>query len=88
MEHSEQSMAYIYIYRLKMPHIQSFYKALKMSWLHKLLDTFNHSPWKVLLLDYIQKWGGSNILFLIRRFHLCGMALRILKYSIKFNLIL
>jgi hypothetical protein len=26
-----------------MPHIQSFYKALKMSWLHKLLDTFNHS---------------------------------------------
>ena len=49
---------------LKMPHIQSFYKALKMSWLHKLLDPFNHSPWKVLLLDYIQKWGGSNILYL------------------------
>jgi hypothetical protein len=43
---------------LKMPNIQSFYKALKMSWLHKLLDPFNHSPWKVLLLGYIQKWGG------------------------------
>jgi hypothetical protein len=31
---------------------------------HKLLDPFNHSPWKVLLLGYIQKWGGSNILYL------------------------
>jgi hypothetical protein len=49
---------------LKMPHIQSFNKALKMSWLHKLLDTFNHSPWKLLLLGYIQKWGGSSILYL------------------------
>jgi hypothetical protein len=46
---------------LKIPHIQSFYKALKMSWLHKLLDPFNHSTSKVLLLDYIQKWEGSNI---------------------------
>jgi hypothetical protein len=35
-----------------------------MSWLHKLLNPFNHSPWKVLLLGYIQKWGGSNILYL------------------------
>jgi hypothetical protein len=35
-----------------------------MSWLHKLLDPFNHSPWKVLLLDYIQKWGGNNILYM------------------------
>jgi hypothetical protein len=49
---------------LKMPNIQSFYKALKMSWLHKLLDPFNHSPWKVLLLGSMQKWGGSNILYL------------------------
>jgi hypothetical protein len=32
--------------------------------LHKLLDPFNHSPWKVLLLGSIQKWGGSNILYL------------------------
>jgi hypothetical protein len=37
---------------IKMPDIQSFYKALKMSWLHKLLDPFNHSPWKVLLLIF------------------------------------
>jgi hypothetical protein len=28
------------------------------------LDPFNHSPWKVLLLGSIQKWGGSNILYL------------------------
>ena len=39
-------------------------RSLKMSWLHKLLDPFHHSPWKVLLLDSIQKWGGSNILYL------------------------
>ena len=47
-----------------MPNIQYFYKALKMPWLHKLLDPFNHSPWKVLLLGSMQKWGGSNILYL------------------------
>ena len=35
-----------------------------MSWLHKLLDPFNHSPWKALLLGSMQKWGGSNILYL------------------------
>jgi hypothetical protein len=35
-----------------------------MSWLHKLLDPFNHSPWKVLLLGFRQKWRGSNILYL------------------------
>jgi hypothetical protein len=52
---------------LKMPHIQSFYKALKMSWLHKLLDPFNHSPRKVLLLGYILKWGGNNILYLSKK---------------------
>jgi hypothetical protein len=52
---------------LKMSHIQSFYKALKMSCLHKLLDPFNHSPWKLLLLGYIQKWGGSNILYLSKQ---------------------
>ena len=49
---------------LKSPHIQSFNKALKMSWLHKLLDTFNHSPRKLRLLGDMQKWGGSNILYL------------------------
>jgi hypothetical protein len=49
---------------LKRPHIQSFSKALKMSWLHKLLDTFNHSPWKLHLLGDMQKWGGINILYL------------------------
>jgi hypothetical protein len=52
---------------LKMSHIQSFYKALKMACLHKLLDPFVHSPWKLLLLGYIQKWGGSNILYLSKQ---------------------
>ena len=47
---------------LKMPNVQSFYKALKMSWLHKLLDPFNPSPWKILLLGSMQKYltGTKN----------------------------
>ena len=32
---------------LKLPHIESFCKALKMSWLHKLLDPMNMSPWRI-----------------------------------------
>ena len=40
---------------LKLPHIQSFCKTLKMSWLQKLLDPMNMSPWKILLLSYIEK---------------------------------
>ena len=31
---------------LKFIHIESFCKALKMSWLHKLLGPLNVSPWK------------------------------------------
>ena len=46
---------------IKMPDIQSFYKALKMSWLHKLLDPFNHSPWKVLLLGSFPHKGNNKI---------------------------
>jgi hypothetical protein len=38
-----------------MPNIQSFYKALKMSWLHKLLDPFNHSPIIIILKFLICK---------------------------------
>jgi hypothetical protein len=39
----------------------SYVKSILFS---KLLDPFNHSPWKVLLLGSMQKWGGNNILFL------------------------
>ena len=51
---------------IKMPHIESFCYALKMSWIHKLLDPLNHSPWKVLLLNSLQKFGGDRILYLGR----------------------
>ena len=50
-----------------MSHILSFCKASKMSWLHKLLDPFNHLFWKVLLLGNIQKQGGSNLLYLSKK---------------------
>ena len=36
---------------LKLPHIESYCYALKMSWIQKLLDPMNHSQWKLLLLD-------------------------------------
>ena len=49
---------------LKLAHIESFCKALNMSWLHKLLDQMNMSPWKILLLSYIEKYGGDKILYL------------------------
>ena len=46
---------------LKCHIFKLFTKPLKC---HKLLDPFNHSPRKIILLGYIQKWGGSNILYL------------------------
>jgi len=45
---------------LKMVHIESFSKSIKMPWLHKLLDPLNHSKWKTLLLDTLQKYGGDK----------------------------
>jgi hypothetical protein len=38
--------------------------ALKMSWLYKRLPPMNISPWKSLLLNYIEKYGGDKILYL------------------------
>jgi hypothetical protein len=34
-----------------------------MSWLYKLLDPMNMSPWKIVLL-LIEKYGGDKILYL------------------------
>jgi hypothetical protein len=47
---------------LKLPHIESYCYALKMSWIQKLLNPMNHSQWKlpVLLLDKIEKIGYSK----------------------------
>ena len=52
---------------IKMPHIKSFCCALKMSWINKLLDSLNFSPWKTLLLSSLQRWGGDNILYLNKK---------------------
>ncbi len=51
---------------LKVPHIQSFCKSLKMSWLTKFLDPLNQSPWKILLLFDLEKYGGDKVLFLTK----------------------
>ena len=45
---------------LKMPHMDSFCSALKMTWIHKLLDPENHSQWKLILIDFIEKHGGDK----------------------------
>ena len=52
---------------LALPHVESFCKALHMSWIHKLLDPMNMSPWKIVMLSYIEKYGGDKILYLKRR---------------------
>lgn len=44
---------------LKLPHIESYCYALKMTWIQKLLDPMNHSQWKLLLLD--KNVGIENI---------------------------
>ena len=46
---------------LKMPHIESFCYSLKMTWIYKLLDPFNLSPWKILFNDKYRKYGADKI---------------------------
>ena len=46
---------------LKMPHVQSFIYSLKMTWINKLLDPLNISPWKTLMIDKYNKFGADNI---------------------------
>ena len=46
---------------LKLPHIESYCYVLKMSWIQKLLDPMNHSQWKLLLSDKIEKNGGEKV---------------------------
>ena len=46
---------------LKMPHIESFSMSLKITWINKLLDPTNISPWKTLLMDKYTKLGGDKI---------------------------
>ena len=47
--------------RLKMLDIESFNKALKMTWVKKYLDKENHSKWKIFDLE-IKNNGESTIL--------------------------
>ena len=49
---------------LKMIDIKLFCQALKMTWIKKYIDPLNFSPWKILLIDSLEKWGGDKILLL------------------------
>jgi hypothetical protein len=62
---------------LKLPHIESYWYALKMSWIQKLLNPMNHSQWKLLLLDKIEKIRGDKVWLL--------QKVGIQKISTKFN---
>ena len=44
--------------------IKLFCQALKMTWIKKYTDPLNFSPWKILLIDSLEKWGEDNILLL------------------------
>jgi hypothetical protein len=49
---------------LKMIDIKLFCQALKMTWIKKYIDPLNFSPWKILSIDSLEKWGGDKILLL------------------------
>ena len=51
---------------LKMPHIQSFIHALKVSWIQKILDPLKQGPWKVrMLISYhLDASGGEKLWYL------------------------
>ena len=51
---------------LQMPHITSFYAALKVAWLKKMLDIDYIAAWKTLLVDALENFGGDKILCLTR----------------------
>ena len=44
-----------------MPNIEAFCKALKISWLNKILDPLHITPWKTLFMDKYSKFGADNI---------------------------
>lgn len=46
---------------MKVPHILSFAKSLKLPWVKKCLDPQCKSSWKILIADKLEKWGYSNI---------------------------
>jgi hypothetical protein len=35
-----------------------------MTWIKKYIDPLNFFPWKILLIDSLEKWGGDKILLL------------------------
>ena len=47
-----------------MINIKLFCQALKMTRIKKYIDPLNFSPWKILLIDSLKKWGGDKILLL------------------------
>jgi hypothetical protein len=44
--------------------IKLFCQALKMTWIKKYIDPLNFSPWKILLIDSLEKWSGDETLLL------------------------
>ena len=46
---------------LKIPNVEAFCQALKMSWIKRMLDDLNVTEWKLLLITNIEKYGGNYI---------------------------
>jgi hypothetical protein len=53
---------------LKLPHIESYYYALKMSWIQKLLNPMNHFQWKPCVASFTS--SPSNIVDQFRKISL------------------
>ena len=62
---------------LQVPHTATFSQSLKYTWIKKILDIKNNSPWKTLFLDKLEQYGGDKFWYLTKE------GLKTL--SIKFN---
>ena len=47
---------------MKIINIKLFCQALKMTWTKKYIYPLQISPWKILLIDSLEKWGERRIL--------------------------
>ena len=45
---------------LKVPNAKLFAESLKLTWLKKVFDVNNSNPWKILLIDEIEPYGGEK----------------------------
>ena len=61
---------------LRLTHIPSFVTSLKLSWVQRVFDCKNFSPWKIMFMKEIQPFGGDAI-FCLNGSSLAKIAVKI-----------